>query len=47
MIIKDEKIILERPLTLDKIIEDEEEYEVEQTFLLSDNWQKHLKILRG
>ena len=42
-----EKIIFQRHLTLDKIIEDEEEYEVEQTFLLSDNWQKHLKILRG
>jgi len=42
-----EKIIFERPLTLDKIIEDEEEYEVEQTFLLSDNWQKHLKTIRG
>jgi hypothetical protein len=48
-----EKIIFNRPLTLNKIIEDEAEAEdeedeiIEQTSLLSDNWQKHLKMLRN
>jgi hypothetical protein len=41
------KIIFDRSLTLDKNIEDDEDFDIEHSSLLSDSWKNHLKNIRS